>query len=135
MVPALCIGYHLYVNIMFSAKRQTGNNFEDKALEYLENIGYKLIERNYQTPYGEIDLIMSDNKTGEFVFVEVKAVQTDFYGAAVDKIDRKKLQKIHKSALVYQNTVGKFLTMRFDAVCFEKTRGFETIKHYKAVYL
>lgn len=120
---------------MFSAKRQTGNDFEDKALEYLEREGYRLVERNYQTPYGEIDLIMTDAKTGEFVFVEVKAVQTELYGQAVDKINGKKLQKIRKSALVYQNTVGKFISMRFDAVCFEKARGFETLKHYKAVYL
>jgi putative endonuclease len=120
---------------MFSAKRLTGNIFEDKALEYLKNNGYKLVERNYQTPYGEIDLIMTDSKTGEFVFVEVKAVQTSFYGGAADKINRKKLQKIHKSALIYQNTVGKFISMRFDAICFEKARGFETLKHYKSIYL
>ncbi len=118
---------------MFSAKRQIGNTFEDKALKYLEDLGYELIERNYLTPYGEIDLIMSDHKTGEYVFVEVKSSQTSVFGSAVDKINHKKMEKIHKSALVYQNTVGKFITMRFDAVCFDKARGFETIEHYKAI--
>lgn len=118
---------------MFSAKRQIGNTFEDRALKYLEGEGYELIERNYVTPFGEIDLIMSDHKTGEYVFVEVKATQTSIFGSAVDKIDRKKMEKIHKSALVYQNTLGKFITMRFDAVCFDKARGFETTKHYKSI--
>ena len=75
---------------MFSAKRQIGNTFEDKALKYLEDQGYELIERNYLTPYGEIDLIMADHKTGEYVFVEVKSSQTSVFGSAVDKINRKK---------------------------------------------
>ncbi len=118
---------------MYSAKRQLGNNYEDKALEYLEKLDYRLIERNYITPYGEIDLIMADPKTGEYVFVEVKSSQTDIFGVSAERITKQKLQKIRKSALVYQNTLGKFISMRIDAICFDKARGFETLQHYQSI--
>ncbi len=118
---------------MYSAKRQLGNNYEDKALEYLEGLNYRLIERNYQTPYGEIDLIMTDPTTNEYVFVEVKSSQSNVFGISADRITKQKLEKIRKSALVYQNTLGKFISMRIDAVCFDKTRGFETLQHYRSI--
>lgn len=118
---------------MPSPKRLTGDNFELKALVYLQSLGYHLLEQNYLTPYGEIDLIMRDNKTGETVFVEVKAVQTSLFGQAVEKITPAKLAKIKKSALVYQNKLGHFISMRFDAVCFENASGFSTLKHFQAI--
>lgn len=36
-------------------------------MEYLEERGYTLVERNHRTSYGEIDLIMRDEKTLVFI--------------------------------------------------------------------
>ena len=43
---------------------------EDLALEHLERLGFRVLERNYRTRYGELDLVVSDSAT--IVFVEVK---------------------------------------------------------------
>ncbi|HUW43738.1 MAG TPA: YraN family protein [Bacillota bacterium] len=39
---------------------------------YLQNSHYKIIQRNFQRRWGEIDIIAKDKKTKELVFVEVK---------------------------------------------------------------
>lgn len=38
-------------------KRKEGSKYEDAAAEYLENAGYKILERNFYTHFGEIDII------------------------------------------------------------------------------
>ena len=55
-----------------SEKRQIGDLGESLACRFLENKGYKIVERNYLKPYGEIDIIAKKGK--ETVFIEVKSV-------------------------------------------------------------
>jgi len=50
---------------------------EDIAAFYLEGKGFKVLERNYWKPYGEIDLVCE--KAGRLHFVEVKAVSHGTY--------------------------------------------------------
>ena len=55
-------------------KKQTlGKQGEEIAAKYLARNGFKVIERNFKRPYGEIDIVCSD-KTGLLVIVEVKTV-------------------------------------------------------------
>ena len=56
--------------------RRLGDRGEALALEYLEERGYTLVERNHRTSYGEIDLIMRDEKTLVFI-AEYKANSGD----------------------------------------------------------
>ena len=37
--------------------RQIGSKYEQLAADYLKKQGYCIVERNYYTPYGEIDII------------------------------------------------------------------------------
>jgi putative endonuclease len=58
---------------------------ENRAAEYLTEKGYALVERNFRTPYGEIDLIVrreADQQGGrpELVFVEVKTRRSATFG-------------------------------------------------------
>ena len=46
---------------------------EDLACEYLKNNGYKVIERNFRRPYGEIDIIATKN--GNLAFFEIKTLK------------------------------------------------------------
>lgn len=55
---------------MPTEKRQLGDVGEKIAAEYLENNGYKIVERNYRKNWGEIDIIA--RKNDGLVFVEVK---------------------------------------------------------------
>lgn len=56
---------------MTTEKQNVGKLGEDIAVKYLENHGYRILERNYRKPWGEIDVIVKQSQ--ELVFVEVKA--------------------------------------------------------------
>ena len=87
-------------------KRIIGLNYENKAIQYLEQFGYELIERNVFTPYGEIDLIMC--KGCIFYFVEVKFRSSNAYGSPRDAIHTKKIKHMKQSAGFYvSNTLNK----------------------------
>jgi putative endonuclease len=53
-----------------NATQIRGAQGERRALEHYERLGFRLIERNHRTRFGEIDLIVADAAT--LVFVEVK---------------------------------------------------------------
>jgi putative endonuclease len=55
------------------SNRPSGAWGEELALRYLTRRGYVLIERNYRTRYGELDLILRQGNT--IAFVEVKLPQ------------------------------------------------------------
>ncbi len=82
---------------------------EDLAAEYLKRRGYKILHRNFRTRFGEIDIVAKKGKT--LVFVEVK------YGKGGRfRIDRKKLERIEKTAFYYMKRFGNFDSVRLDAV-------------------
>src|SRR5438552_3136887 len=79
--------------------KQTGDIAEALAAEYLEAHGIKIIERNFRTRYGEIDLVAKDRKT--IVIVEVRAKKNDFSGSPIETVNYKKQQKVLKMAHWY----------------------------------
>ena len=84
---------------MFSFLRQIGNKAEDKAANFLKKQGYKIIERNYNLPCGEIDIIAQKEKTLVFVEVKYRKNTEDFGGpiAAVTKTKQKSLSITERS--------------------------------------
>lgn len=92
-----------------------GNIGEEAAVQALKKRGYKIIERNYRTKMGEIDIIAKD---GEYtVFVEVRLRKSNAFGSPADTIDERKQQKIIKTAQLYAVKNDIYDTpMRFDAV-------------------
>ena len=99
-----------------------GMSGEETAVKILKKHGYKVIERNYRTRQGEIDIIAQD---GEYTcFVEVKFRKNDDFGDPGDFIDERKQQKIIKSAQYYAVKKGIYDTpMRFDAVLITAGKG------------
>lgn len=100
--------------------RELGEKGEYYARLYLEKKGFEFIRANYETRYGEIDLIMQEND--EIVFVEVKTrteKSAKAYGRGAERIDRKKREHIMRSARVFiyeEPVLTKDLTPRFDAI-------------------
>jgi putative endonuclease len=76
-----------------------GRKGEDRAADYLIRQGYRILERNYTTPSGEIDLIALDGN--ELVFVEVKTRSSDAFGAPELAVNARKQQRMIKAALGY----------------------------------
>ena len=92
-----------------------GNLGEEAAVKALKKQKYEILERNYRTKMGEIDIIAKD---GEYtVFVEVRLRKTNDFGSPADTIDERKQQKIIKTAQYYATQNDIYDTpMRFDAV-------------------
>ena len=76
-----------------------GREGEDRAARYLSGRGYRILERNYRTRNGEIDLIALHR--GEVVFVEVKTRTSDAFGAPELAVTPQKQRKMIKAALGY----------------------------------
>lgn len=96
--------------------RKQGMYTEDLACQYLKNKGFELIERNYSSRFGEIDLIMQDNKY--IVFIEVRYRKSNIFGSATESVTYTKQQKIIKTASLYlqkHKKLSKF-PARFDVV-------------------
>lgn len=88
----------------------SGKMGEDAVCEYLKNSGYDVIERNFHSRYGEIDIIA---KTGKcIVFVEVKTRKGISYGTPAEFVTPAKIKKIIKTAMVYLK--NEEVEMRFD---------------------
>lgn len=101
---------------MSDANRQRyGRSAETAAVEYLQRLGYVILERNYRTAMGEIDIIARHENT--LVFVEVKARRTRRFGGAKEAVTAQKQRKISMAALHYLKSVGKMEhKARFDVV-------------------
>jgi putative endonuclease len=83
-------------------KKETGKLAEDLAAEFLENQGYKIIERNfYFHRFGEIDLIGLKKNLINFVEVKSLTKESDFLPEI--HFNKKKFKKIEKIASFYAN--------------------------------
>ena len=101
------------------SSRETGELGEDLALRYLVGKGYELVERNYRTRYGEIDLILSGEDV--LVFVEVKARRGRGFGDPLEAVTPGKQARVRRMAEAYLARRGarfaeEFEEIRFDAV-------------------
>lgn len=94
-----------------------GKNGENTAADYLVRNGYKILERNYRTKVGEIDIIAF--KKGVIVFVEVKTRSSGFYGQGFDAVDSNKRKKIIQTAGIYLSLNGGEKACRFDVVSID----------------
>ena len=96
-------------------RRAEGEGHELKAAEYLCSQGLKLVDSNYHSRMGEIDLIMQDGDS--IVFVEVRYRKNSHYGGAAMSITPAKQRKIALTALHYLQSKNKTNEVcRFDAV-------------------
>jgi len=91
-----------------------GQRGEGIALSFLITKGYSIIERNYKTPMGEIDIIARDNET--LVFVEVKTRESIEFGLPFESVDRRKRRKIAGVALSYLKRFDDLPPCRFDVL-------------------
>ena len=96
--------------------KEKGNFGETLAAKYLENLGYKIIERNWRySRIGEIDIIAMDRDT--LVFVEVKTRRTTAFGHPFEAIDDKKYNQVHSIANAYMAQSDlKYKSCRIDGI-------------------
>ncbi len=96
-------------------RRRIGTNYENLAAEYLQTLGYQIIEHNYYSRHGEIDLIAKHQ--GYLVFIEVKYRTNEKKGNPLDAVTLSKQRAISKCAVCYLREHGlSDCAVRFDVV-------------------
>jgi putative endonuclease len=105
------------------SKRSLGNIGEAIAKLVLEKKNYRIIEQNFKSVTGELDIIASTGKT--LVFIEVKTRTSDDYGSPSESIGSTKIVKIRKTASWYLAKIDKtdFEDYRFDIIAITVKRN------------
>lgn len=102
--------------------RGYGEQGEDFAVRLLKRNGYKIIERNFRTKLGEIDIVALSGDT--LVFVEVKTRWSKKFGLPEEAVTPKKLRKIKRVGQLYSLTHPTApKKMRVDVVAIEVEKG------------
>ena len=93
----------------------SGDAGEGRAVAWLGEKGYRILERNYRIPSAEIDIIAERN--GTVVFVEVKYRRSSAFGDPFEAVNPKKQAKIVRAAQHYVAKHGlEGRDLRFDVV-------------------
>ncbi len=93
----------------------SGEQAEQKACDFLIAQGLILVERNFRSHYGELDLIMMDGVT--LVIVEVRFRKNAKFGSALESVTYAKQVKVSATTEVYLSTLeSEMPRMRFDVV-------------------
>lgn len=98
-----------------SGNRGLGRAGEDLAAEALRSRGYRILERNYRCPLGEIDCVALHR--GTVVFLEVKTRSGPAYGPPHEAVDRRKRRKLTRLAQYFvRERRLEGVPLRFDVV-------------------
>ena len=89
-----------------------GNLAEDKACQFLDENGFMIVERNFYSRFGEIDIIASKDEV--LHFIEVKSGLD--YESAIQNITPSKLRKFIKTVNVYIKKNALDVNFMIDAV-------------------
>ncbi len=112
-------------------KRQVGSAYEKKAAEYLIGQGFQIIEKNFYSRYGEIDIIAQDGRY--LVFIEVKYRRDSSCGSPLEAVTAGKQKRICRAAFYYctKKGCGDRTPCRFDVIAIE---GGNKIIHIKNAF-
>jgi len=113
---------------------QNGIKGEEIAADYLTAQGFKIIERNFRSQQGEVDIIAKEKDF--LVFVEVKYYSFRSYGTPLGAVRKSKKQSIIHAAQTYlykRNIQNVYC--RFDVVAIYRNRdGSQAIDHYRDAF-
>lgn len=98
------------------SNRRKGTQYETKAAEYLKAQGFEILQKNFSSRFGEIDLVAREGRY--LVFVEVKYRATARGGHPLEAVDAGKQRRIRKTADFYclRYGYGEDTPCRFDVV-------------------
>lgn len=111
-----------------------GNKGEDIAYHFLIKKGYRILERNYHTHWGELDLITLKNQT--LIFFEIKTRTSFQKGQPYEAVNLRKLIPL-KRAINYYLLTNKYsrYKLRLDVITIflQPNTNIPHIKHYENV--
>lgn len=107
-----------------SAVKISGHWGEALAADFLRSKRYEIVDCNYHSRFGEIDLIAKNRKY--VAFVEVKARRDDAYAQAREFVTTRKQERIRASAEIWLENHPTELQPRFDVIEIYAPEGMDT---------
>jgi putative endonuclease len=118
---------------MSTTRRQLGDKGEDLAAAALKKQGYKILERNYTSPLGEIDLIARHQ--GCLVFIEVKTRKSLRFGRPEEAVTAAKQRRLQRLAEYYLKQKRlKEQPLRFDVVAITMMDGGPSLEIFRSAF-
>ncbi|MBE6903432.1 MAG: YraN family protein [Ruminococcaceae bacterium] len=95
-------------------KKKLGDFGENRAQAFLKKNGFEIIERNFRTNFGEIDIIAK--KENVFHFIEVKTRNQSTKLAPRCAVNNEKQRKITNTACIYLKKIKPTPHISFDVI-------------------
>ncbi|MDL9979962.1 YraN family protein [Microbacterium candidum] len=97
-----------------AAKDDLGRAGEDRAADHLRAAGYRILDRNWRTRGGEIDIVAE--RGGVIAVVEVKTRSGDLFGDPLEAIDARKRARLWGLAAAWRSSHPDAGELRLDAI-------------------
>ena len=114
--------------------RKSGTLWEKTAESFLRSQGLELLQRNFYSRFGEIDLVMKDENT--IVFIEVKYRKNNHHGSGAEAVTFHKQNKISRTAAWYlvKNPHRAEYVCRFDVISINPEKTGQDINWIKNAF-
>jgi putative endonuclease len=111
-----------------------GREAEESVCAYLEERGMRVVERNFRTRGGEIDLVARDGDV--LAFVEVRFRKGDGHGLPEESVGPAKRKRIATAARAYLSTIppDSWREARFDVAAVDGSGAAPVIRYYPAAF-
>lgn len=117
--------------LYFSSKKK-GWLTEIIAYCYLKLLGYTILDRNFQTKFGELDIIAEKGKT--IIIIEVKSRFQKNTWHPLSAIDTRKIKKLRQLTQYYIQVKKLFSrNTRIDVITLERKFFWFQVNHYKSI--
>lgn len=113
--------------------KSIGNKGEDRACDYFLSKGYAVVDRNYRTKGGEIDIIVLKGET--LVFVEVKTMPNATVDMLSKVLNTQKQQRIIKTSKRFLQNHREYNNsyIRFDVIVMDM-QGLPPVYHIENAF-
>jgi putative endonuclease len=122
-------------------RREIGVLGESLAEKYLQQKDYIVVQKNFRTRFGEIDIIAISPDKKFLCFIEVKMRKQNLFGSPQEAVDERKTRKILSVAEEFlssyykvQELETKNLNVRFDVISVEITPDNVSIEHIENAF-
>ncbi|WP_318663964.1 YraN family protein [Treponema sp.] len=116
------------------ARKQIGNSGEIRACEYLKACGYEIVDTNFRTRTGEIDIIAFRDNT--IIFVEVKTLLLANPEVLAKELNQQKRKRIVETSKYFLTKHRQYSNsfVRFDVVVIDMP-GYPSVYHIENAFL
>jgi len=114
-------------------RKEIGRQGEDEAVRFLERHGYRILDRNYRSRLGEIDIVCENRNAT--VFVEVKSRTSGEFALPLASVGPKKQSKLRRLAEEYVISHRRESSeIRFDVLSIVLGEGRPEIEHIPGAF-